>query len=174
VKVPLLWNINLRVVRGNRSIMTMFGRLVRSTKPRSLPCVCTRALSAGAPAVAPVSAANNASDAHRVSLAAGRIDLKFEKEMYIVFTCKVCETRSVKGFSKNAYNSGVVLCRCPGCQNLHLIADNLRYFGEQKNIQEILEAQGRADEVKTITDTYELLPEDLLGKDALNKVESEA
>jgi len=36
---------------------------------------------------------------------------------------QVCETRSTKAFSQQAYDHGVVLVRCPGCDNLHLIVD---------------------------------------------------
>eukprot|EP00198_Chlamydomonas_reinhardtii_P010820 XP_001700157.1 mitochondrial inner membrane peptidase [Chlamydomonas reinhardtii] len=49
----------------------------------------------------------------------------------MVFTCTKCDTRSTKAFSKQSYQNGVVLVRCPGCQKLHLVADHLGWFGEE-------------------------------------------
>lgn len=50
--------------------------------------------------------------------------------MAIVFTCAKCDTRAVKSFTRQAYEAGVVLLTCPGCQAMHLIADHLGWFGD--------------------------------------------
>ena len=57
---------------------------------------------------------------------------KIEGTLYLEFTCNKCEFRSKKTISKQAYQEGVVLIRCDGCENLHLIADNLGWFRDEK------------------------------------------
>jgi protein import protein ZIM17 len=63
----------------------------------------------------------------------------------MLYTCSVCETRSARTISKLAYSAGVVIVRCPGCANLHLVADRLGYFDDASaDIQSILAAKGQA------------------------------
>lgn len=77
-------------------------------------------------------------------------------KMQIMFTCKVCNTRNQRMFSKLSYEKGIVIVECDGCGSNHLIADNLGWFPDTgcKNIEEILEAKG--EKVKRINGCWEL------------------
>ena len=62
----------------------------------------------------------------------------------IMFTCNVCQHRQGRTFSKDAYELGVVLIRCEGCDSLHLIADNLGWFRDESvNIEQLMKEQGK-------------------------------
>ena len=55
------------------------------------------------------------------------------------------DTKTVKRFSQQSFERGVVLARCPGCDNLHLIADRLGWFGKPGSIDEFLADQGQGE-----------------------------
>lgn len=81
--------------------------------------------------------------------------VQIQSKKYIAFTCKVCETRVSKFISKLAYEKGVVIIKCHGCNNNHLMADNLKWFsdmGEKRNIEDILAVKGETVQKFPTTD----------------------
>ena len=73
------------------------------------------------------------------------------RRLAIIFTCTVCDTRSAKKFAKQSYDHGVVVVKCPGCGNHHLIADNLGFFEDDRWDVEKLMAE-RGDDVHRVDD----------------------
>uniref|UniRef100_A0ACD5ZEU6 Uncharacterized protein n=1 Tax=Avena sativa TaxID=4498 RepID=A0ACD5ZEU6_AVESA len=89
-------------------------------------------------------------------------------DLAMIFTCKVCDTRSMKMASRESYESGVVVARCGGCNNLHLMADRLGWFGQPGSIEDFLAEKG--EEVKKgATDTLNFTLEDLAGAQVKSK-----
>lgn len=84
-------------------------------------------------------------------------------DLAMIFTCKVCETRSIKTVCRESYEKGVVVARCGGCNNLHLIADHLGWFGEPGSIEDYLAARGEEVKRGSIA-TLNLTLEDLAGR----------
>jgi len=69
---------------------------------------------------------------------------KASEAYVIVFTCNVCESRSAKKISKQAYHKGVVLIQCGCCKNRHLIADNLGWFEDNPvNVEDLCKRKGQ-------------------------------
>lgn len=72
----------------------------------------------------------------------GKVEVK---QLQLSFTCKKCNTRNFnRMISKLAYEKGVVIVRCDGCKNNHLIADNLGWFEGTgcRNIEAMLKQRG--------------------------------
>ena len=105
------------------------------------------------------------------------------RQLAIVFTCTVCDTRSAKQFTENAYQHGVVMVQCPGCNNWHLIADRLGYFnnvmeddddndntnGKGWDVTSLLAQRGK-NGTTTMNDVMELTLEDLVGSEKLKEI----
>ena len=74
----------------------------------------------------------------------------------LMFTCRVCETRTARRISKQGYHHGSVLVRCPGCLGLHLIADHLGYFSDDAvDAEDLLRERGEAA-TRSDSSVYEL------------------
>ena len=84
------------------------------------------------PSVRPLYLGRNLGDEVKSNVPKPLGSIEQSSKFHLVFTCKVCATRSQKLISKQAYSEGVVIVKCPGCNNNHLIADNLGWFYDDK------------------------------------------
>jgi len=50
------------------------------------------------------------------------------RKFQLQYTCKICDTRNSIKVTRIAYRKGIVIARCKGCDNKHLIADNLNWL----------------------------------------------
>lgn len=127
---------------------------------RAVSCSAAAATAADAAVTMATMAPPVSSDADAGVVASVKLSIedipgvKTEGDKYVImYTCKVCNTRSAKKISKQAYHHGVVVVRCAGCQNLHLIADRLSVFEDDSwDIQKHLESLGGDDKVKVMTE----------------------
>ncbi|EEY61289.1 uncharacterized protein PITG_01560 [Phytophthora infestans T30-4] len=86
------------------------------------------------------------------------------EKFVMIYTCSVCETRSAKTISKHAYYNGVVLVRCPGCENQHLVADRLGWFEDDSvDVESLLKHKGESVRFVTAENVLELTENDILG-----------
>lgn len=95
------------------------------------------------------------------------------KKLAIVYTCTVCNTRAAKQFTEQAYQHGVVIIQCPGCDNRHLIADNLGFFNDEDeggwNIEKAMSNLGENVKVVNDDNVLELSIDDVYGEGAVAK-----
>ncbi|KAI0990360.1 hypothetical protein GJ496_000109 [Pomphorhynchus laevis] len=66
---------------------------------------------------------------------------KIDPFKFLRFTCKRCDTQNEATFHSSSYTDGVVLVRCSGCSNYHVIADNCNWFSDlngKRNIEDIV------------------------------------
>ena len=66
---------------------------------------------------------------------------------------------TTKIISKGSYEKGIVVVRCQHCDNQHLIADRLGWFGDRTDIEQILAERGE--------EVSRLLADDVQGGESL-------
>eukprot|EP00956_Cyclotella_meneghiniana_P034820 scaffold108453_cov38-Cyclotella_meneghiniana.AAC.1 len=74
------------------------------------------------------------------------------RKFQLQYTCKICNTRNSIKVTRIAYRKGTVIAKCKGCNNKHLIADNLNwlngfdYDSGERNIEQFMENRSEESE----------------------------
>eukprot|EP00956_Cyclotella_meneghiniana_P003803 scaffold4601_cov51-Cyclotella_meneghiniana.AAC.3 len=74
------------------------------------------------------------------------------RKFQLQYTCKICNTRNSIKVTRIAYRKGIVIAKCKGCDNKHLIADNLNwlsgfdYDNGERNIEQFMENRSEESE----------------------------
>jgi DNL zinc finger len=94
------------------------------------------------------------------------------RKLALVYTCTICDTRSVKQFTERAYRHGVVIVTCPKCRRQHLIADHLGYFDEKAKPFDLAATAAAKGHVMVVHNdaTQPIRLEDLVGRDQLQQI----
>lgn len=79
-------------------------------------------------------------------------DQVVSRKFQLQYTCKICDTRNSIKVTRIAYRKGIVIAKCKGCDNKHLIADNLNwlsgfdYDNGERNIEQFMENRSEESE----------------------------
>lgn len=73
----------------------------------------------------------NAGDSNAtLSVASGSLG-QIKPKLALKYKCNICGHQNSHTFSKESYESGVVIVQCQGCNSHHLVADNLGWFADK-------------------------------------------
>jgi DNL zinc finger len=94
-----------------------------------------------------VQTSNSVSPLNNSTSTTAFVSPKFELQ----YTCNVCETRNRVIVNRMAYQKGMVIAICKGCDAKHWIADNLDPALTSNNIEELFASRSDEERVSRVT-----------------------